>query len=238
MCYVTHSTITQKLFVTVHDPVGVVPGLVCGGWDETFWRRIATVRLRSAAFESRRSELHVRQASPVYSKLFLFCHKLRRRNFFLVLSLVVSFFSSPLSPLKAGLFVPTPIMAASYLRSTTMPLSGLKRLAAKPSVSTACLVARRTKASLAQDGQQQVRRSPIGNDMRFMLTGIDSFLRRIWRRPTRLFLTSSKKSVFLITLGWNRAAIVTHAEPWSRRKTDRSISSTSFRQKTSLPKLC
>lgn len=70
MCYVIHSTITQKLFVTVHDPVGVVPGLVCGGWDETFWRRIATVRLRSAAFESRRSELHVRQASPVYSRTF------------------------------------------------------------------------------------------------------------------------------------------------------------------------
>lgn len=100
MCYVTHSTITQKLFVTVHDPVGVVPGLVCGGWDETFWRRIATVRLRSAAFESRRSEVHLRQASPVYSKVFLFCHKLRRRNFLLVPSLVVSFFPPPLSPLK------------------------------------------------------------------------------------------------------------------------------------------
>ncbi|KAL6692251.1 serine hydroxymethyltransferase domain-containing protein [Trichoderma pleuroticola] len=47
-------------------------------------------------------------------------------------------------------------MAASYLRSTTIPLSGLKRLAAKPSVGTTCLVARRTKASLAQDGQQQL----------------------------------------------------------------------------------
>ncbi|PNP49179.1 hypothetical protein THARTR1_10103 [Trichoderma harzianum] len=47
-------------------------------------------------------------------------------------------------------------MAASYLRSTTIPLSGLKRLAVKPSVGTTCLVARRTKASLAQDGQQQL----------------------------------------------------------------------------------
>ncbi|KKP06613.1 serine hydroxymethyltransferase, mitochondrial [Trichoderma harzianum] len=47
-------------------------------------------------------------------------------------------------------------MAASYLRGTMVPLSGLKRLAARPSVSTACLVARRTKASLAQDGQQQL----------------------------------------------------------------------------------
>ncbi|KAK1244714.1 hypothetical protein MKX07_003513 [Trichoderma sp. CBMAI-0711] len=47
-------------------------------------------------------------------------------------------------------------MAASYLRSTALPLGGLKRLAARPSAATACLGARRTKASLAQDGQQQV----------------------------------------------------------------------------------
>ncbi|RFU79539.1 serine hydroxymethyltransferase [Trichoderma arundinaceum] len=47
-------------------------------------------------------------------------------------------------------------MAASYLRSTTISLSGLKRLAARPSVATTCLITRRAKASLAQDSQQQV----------------------------------------------------------------------------------
>ncbi|TFA98084.1 hypothetical protein CCMA1212_010103 [Trichoderma ghanense] len=48
-------------------------------------------------------------------------------------------------------------MAASYLRSTALPFGGLKRLAAaRTSAATACLGARRTKASLAQDGQQQL----------------------------------------------------------------------------------
>ncbi|KAL9488901.1 hypothetical protein ACSS6W_001178 [Trichoderma asperelloides] len=45
---------------------------------------------------------------------------------------------------------------AAYLRSRAMPLGGLKRLATRPpSVTTASLITRRAKASLAQDGQQQ-----------------------------------------------------------------------------------
>lgn len=140
-----------------------------------------------------------RRYIPGLSFFFIPSSRLRRRNFLLVPSLVISF--PPSFVIEGRSVCSTPIMAASYLRSTTIPLSGLKRLAAKPSVGTACLVARRTKASLAQDGQQQVGRGPIGNVMRLMLTGIDSFLRRTLRKPTRLFLTSSNESVFLIRFG-------------------------------------
>ncbi|PON23654.1 serine hydroxymethyltransferase [Trichoderma gamsii] len=46
---------------------------------------------------------------------------------------------------------------AAYLRSRAMPFGSLKRLATRPpSVTAAALVARRAKASLAQDGQQQL----------------------------------------------------------------------------------
>lgn len=66
---------------------------------------------------------------------------------------------------------------AAYLRSRAMPLGGLKRLATRPpSVTTASLITRRAKASLAQDGQQQVGKAPIGHGRHHVLTGTRQLL--------------------------------------------------------------
>lgn len=66
---------------------------------------------------------------------------------------------------------------AAYLRSRAMPLGGLKRLAIRPtSVTAAPLIARRAKASLAQDGQQQVGKAPIGHGGHHVLTRTQQLL--------------------------------------------------------------
>jgi hypothetical protein len=142
------------------------------GWRDLQPDNHGQARLRSAAFQPTRSGLLAASSAATIS---------RRAILFSVAASSQARYLAAL-PFKIPVCVAIEVgrrhvsslqlldAMAAYLRSRAVPLGGLKRLATRPpSVTAASLISRRAKASLAQDGQQQVGKIPIGHGRHHVL---------------------------------------------------------------------